>query len=586
MRHIAAWTQESTYDETLSFIKELALSHAAEGGEQGKRIATFISCDDFPALCDFNLSYEDTSAFAAYNCRQALGFYTKAKFIDCKVDRRGTAVAKFIAAELKCTQVNETFRLRERGSFSFLPRVETVLFRAQQKIARVLGPVPRPEELKLRFGPGATTLTKKRQASTVEKLQAGLSCSEGIVPIAARLIEEMPHLIDLLGGPTFSRLSDGEECADVPLIIHEGVVEFVPKNAKTHRAIIKEPSLNSMVQNALGDHMERRLAAFGIDIRDQSINQRLALTGSLDGSLATLDLSSASDTISTELVASLLPIDWFILLDMCRSKTVVLDGETLCLEKFSSMGNGFTFPLETLIFWALASSVPDAGLTSVYGDDIIVETHCVQDVINILVACGFEINQSKSYWAGPFRESCGADYLRGIDIRPYYQKDLVSPAGLFLLHNYYVRKGDIDRAALVREHINPYLRIFGPDGYGDGHLLGDWQPRPHKRARSHGYGGVIFETFSRSGRRDQRTNRPGDRVLPLYTIYRREAEDDVLDNIKDVRSRLGFLRILRAGRLCIPGLPLPEARHTGVKSVSLPGWKGYKKIAIYTFNTA
>ena len=91
------------------------------------------------------------------------------------------------------------------------------------------------------------------------------------------------------------------------------------------------------------------------------------------------------------------------------------------------MGNGFTFPLETLIFWALTASAceGDVDSVSVYGDDIICPRERADDVIDTLTMCGFKINLEKSFVEGPFRESCGCDYYKGIDIRPFYKKEPV-----------------------------------------------------------------------------------------------------------------------------------------------------------------
>lgn len=589
MKHIAFWTETSSPDESLSFISKLALSHALEGGEQGKHIASCITSGDFLSLCDFDVDYETTSAWHASNCRQALAYFTKYAALDLGRDRRQVAIDQFKATEVACSQTNDIFRLRALGSFLLEPWVESVLFRAQQKIARILGDCPKFEDLRYRFGPGATTLTKKRNASVVEKLQAGISCSEDLAPYASRILSEMPHLAELHS--TGVILEDEVKLVvSLDLIVNEGLVDFVPKNAKTHRTIIKEGSLNTMVQAALGDYMSDRLRAFGIDLSDQSVNQKWALKGSLDGSVATLDLSSASDTISTELVVDLLPYDWAAMLSVCRSSAVKLDGSTIQLEKFSSMGNGFTFPLESLIFWALSSAASEDNFASVYGDDIVVSTGSVARVIRVLEICGFTINTKKSFCSGSFRESCGADYIRGIDIRPVYQKKLISPMELFRLHNYYVRRGDEERANLIREQLNPSFHIFGPDNYGDGHLLGDWIPKRHKRWNSHGYGGVLFDTFKLSACRDKRALRKGDRVLPLYATYIREnGGSDVLDRrFDEVGSPSGFLRRLRF-QTRILGEPIPErvsaVDGSHVKCDSLPGTEGYHKVSIYTFDT-
>jgi len=410
----------------------------------------------------------------------------------------------------------------------------------------------------------------------------------------SEMLAEMPHLASLYAPKQLNaiRQGDDQERFSVPVLVEPGIVDFVPKNAKTHRTIVKEPVLNTMIQLALGDHIAGRLQAFGLGTRDQSINQGLACAGSITGEYATLDLSSASDTISTELVYELLPFEWADLLDSARSRKVKLDGVVINQEKFSSMGNGFTFPLETLIFWALSSSASDDDFASVYGDDIICSTSSVTAVKRILTACGFSINEKKSYWAGPFRESCGGDYLRGIDIRPLYQKKLISGSELFRIHNFYVRAGDPDRAADVLKLIDPSVIIFGPDGYGDGHLLGDWTPRSHKRALSHGYGGVLFSTYKLSPVKDDRDGREADLVLPFYVNYQHEnayvsviSTDMIHRHFREGRYGL-FGKLRRMSELTYASEPVPEwvsASGVHFKGVSLPGTYGYKKVSIYTF---
>lgn len=645
MRHIAAWDQKGTLDETITLLKVFALSHAREGGADGKRIADCIISSDFSSLCDYNLSYEATNAWHAGNCRQALAFFSKLESIDLGIKKKDVAYAKFMKSEEECRVTNLFIEDLSAGNVSMLPAVSSVFHRAQRKIASVLGPVPGFSDLKYRFGPGATTLTKKKWANAAEKLGVGISCSENLVPYAGQILAEMPHLADLHGeifvkrmlsngivayrrpplpekdGPSApsaafldqsndseafhkaldeckwreerSLVKDGRRETTVEtdevwltnLTITEDKLDFVPKNAKTERAITVGGSLNLMVQLAIGDFMAERLRVHAKqDLRDQSRNQKMALTGSLDGSLATLDLSSASDTISRELVYMLLPVEWAMILDVCRSDTCSYQGSTIQLEKFSSMGNGFTFPLESLIFWALSSSCNPEGFASVYGDDIIVPTESVPLVREVLTVAGFTLNMEKSFWTGPFRESCGADYFGGIDIRPYYQKELLSPAELFRLHNFYVRKGDMDRANLVREHLNPFLVIYGPDGYGDGHLIGDWLPRPHKKSQTHGYGGALFDTYQLRGRLDKRSLRPGDRILPVYSVYVSDNGDEFskIPWTDATRLKPSFLRIRRSNPWSSTD-PLPES-NGGIKTLSFPGTKGYKRVAIYTLD--
>jgi hypothetical protein len=155
----------------------------------------------------------------------------------------------------------------------------------------------------------------------------------------------------------------------------------VPKNYKTDRTIAKEPCMNIYIQKGIGRCIRKRLKRVGIDLDDQKRNQEGARIGSLDGSLATIDLSMASDTVALELVSFLLPNDWWWALEQCRSPVGVLpSGELVAYQKISSMGNGFTFELESLLFWAICQQVACSNINEtdcrilVYGDDIVVPT--------------------------------------------------------------------------------------------------------------------------------------------------------------------------------------------------------------------
>ena len=590
------WLSNWTFNETTTVIKELALAHAREGGEQGKRIANCITSGDFLSLCNYSLDYETSSTHELRHCRQALGFYQKLDFIDIGIDKKEAALKTFWEAERLCSETNKFFALYEDGRLSIDPRVSAVLHSAARKISRVLGEVPTFSELKYRFGPGATTLSKKRVASIAEKLQAGISCSEDLLPYASRILEELPHLSSLHSSCSYTQ-SDGIEVDSVLVTVTNDVVSFVPKNAKTFRSIGVGGTLNLMVQLAFGDYMTERLAAFGVDLRDQSLNQEWACVGSLDDSVATIDLSSASDTIATALVYHLLPLDWAIALDSCRSAKAIIDGKTIELEKFSSMGNGYTFPLESLIFWAISSSACTDNYASVYGDDIIVNSVDAPFVCECLRICGFVVNLSKSYLKGSFRESCGADYHKGTDIRPYYQKKLLNVAELFKLHNFYARNELPDYQKIVLTHIPEVFRnVRGPDGFGDGHLIGDWKPILHKRMKTHGYGGVFFHTFKQNPVLDDRARRKGDCILPLYLTYAASSGEDVLPKPKTWNGLTSYLRLGRRGkclshprgRFTYASEPLPErvspVDGAFIKMPTYPGTQGYRKIKVYTFD--
>jgi len=178
------------------------------------------------------------------------------------------------------------------------------------------------------------------------------------------------------------------------------------------------------LQKGLGNQIRRCLRKAGIDLNDQTRNQDLARLGAVTGSLMTLDLSSASDSVTVELVKAAMPSDWFYYLDAFRSPLTDVDGVKHVNEMFSSMGNGFTFELESLLFFSIARTTAYfagvRGTISVYGDDIIAPAELGNDLISALAFCGFTTNEEKSFIDGPFRESCGAHWHGDRNVTPFY----------------------------------------------------------------------------------------------------------------------------------------------------------------------
>jgi hypothetical protein len=208
----------------------------------------------------------------------------------------------------------------------------------------------------------------------------------------------------------------------------------VDKDAHKKRGICIEPSINVFYQLAVGTWMTNKFRSTILWEKEeqQEFHKLLARLGSLTGSLATLDLSNASDTVCRNLVKLLLPTDWFQLLESLRSTHTFIGGKWVRLEKFSSMGNGFTFELETLLFHCITAVVARESrqtadwfgrTVSVFGDDIICPTDCAKDVISALEFFGFKLNKEKSFYNGKFRESCGGDFFEGKDVRPHYLKE-------------------------------------------------------------------------------------------------------------------------------------------------------------------
>ena len=63
------------------------------------------------------------------------------------------------------------------------------------------------------------------------------------------------------------------------------------------------------------------------------------------------------------------------------------------------------------------------------------------------------------------------------------------------MHNWFVRHGEPRLAEIVMENIPSHLRIFGPDGYGDGHLIGTYRLRSNRELKRRGHEGGFFDTY-------------------------------------------------------------------------------------------
>jgi hypothetical protein len=293
-----------------------------------------------------------------------------------------------------------------------------------------------------RHGPGASLLTGGCDSYTKDFSCRGSSTSEFLCrhfDARARLDVRWCEALDLR-----------QAQYGVPVLVDGSSLSFVPKSRETMRSICTEPSLNMFYQLGLGSMFEDRLkSGFGIDLALQPDHNRwLTRQGSIDGSFATIDLSSASDTISLTLCERVLDRSLFNVICKLRSKTTSYNGEKLALHMVSTMGNGFTFPLQTLIFASCVIAVynimgiearrptdHDAGNFGVYGDDIVCESKAYRKVCDLLGKLGFLVNGDKSFSEGPFRESCGQDWYAGYDIRGVYVDSLETRQDIFVLIN-------------------------------------------------------------------------------------------------------------------------------------------------------
>lgn len=212
---------------------------------------------------------------------------------------------------------------------------------------------------------------------------------------------------------------------------------FAPKNADISRTCGTQPSLEMLFQKAISAFLERRCENFfGISLKSQpDYNRNFARRGSIDGSFGTIDLTSASDYISEQLFRSVVPNCPLktMMLDTRDKLAVLPDGSEVALKMMSTMGNGFTFAMQTVIFASVVRAVyhvmgfpcvcPRTQF-GVFGDDIIVRREAYNFTVKMLHKLGFRVNVGKSFNTGQFRESCGHDYYAGHNVRGVYIRSL------------------------------------------------------------------------------------------------------------------------------------------------------------------
>lgn len=443
--------------------------------------------------------------FMNYQCAK---LFSKYEALPTGINTRKAAEREFIDCEMSCRQVNQ--QVLKYGFRSLFHENDEwfVIQTAISKINSILGSAPSLDSLDYHFGPGTNVGLKKNKTSSIDKLGSTRTITKGLLT----LLKEDP-----IATPAWDCISVNEvpsvnfvDVTSYKVVLGSKLV-FIPKNARTDRPVCPEPLMNSFVQTGLGTRIRKLLLKVGYDLRDQSRNQKLARNGSLTNLDATVDLKSASDTIAKQVVRNMLPADWFRLLALARSPHFSYEGKTYPFEKFSAMGCGYTFELETLIFLAIAKSCCDfkkvaSDTVNVYGDDIVIPSQCFELLDRVLTRLGFKVNREKSYHDGPFRESCGKDYFLGDLVRPLFLKKAVSYQALLVWMNSMHRwSGPQFEDPFYKRTYDAMLRMLpvglrnlrGPDGYGDGHLLvykrEQLKQLKHKY-RQRGWSGLAFFT--------------------------------------------------------------------------------------------
>jgi hypothetical protein len=371
--------------------------------------------------------------------------------------KKEAALASWSAGEQRCFHANRRIQSVLEGDCSLLGEplsgpgeavvtLATIISMAQRKIESVLGPFNwKKATAECRWSSGAT-FDVRRGTQLSKKMTERISVTARALPHLRKVMTRDPHWVAALSGRDpggyASPLDNVFELTECNRFL------TVPKTAFTDRCIAAEPTGNAFLQQGVGRFLRGRLKRVGVDLDDQSWNQWLASKAFALG-YSTIDLEGASDSVSLKLVKLLLPERWYGFFADLRSPFSRFvngkDVKRVYLEKFSSMGNAFTFELESLIFWALVSSVNESyrdagGAVAVYGDDIVVKRSLFDAAVEVLNWCGFKVNSLKSYKDGNFFESCGGNYFMGIDVTGFCQEEsLTSLAEVISFHNRAVR---------------------------------------------------------------------------------------------------------------------------------------------------
>ena len=462
-----------------------AAIYTAADTQSSREMLSQLESGNYSAIVSASINpmdYSSADTFGRdYLCAELM---SKFPMWELGIDRSVVARQKFFEVEEYLSGKN----LRENFKIVVGKRSTTmaaVMMTAANKIKKILGDVDLDEiHSFFAFGPGASTSMSRRRGDAAYKFGAQRPhLTYNAIPMADALAK---------AHPTWRFNAE---------VVQGSRLVTVPKNAKTDRTICIEPDLNMYFQKGIGKVIRRRLNRWGLLKADaQQYNAELAREGSANGRLATVDLSSASDSIHLELLGQLLPQDWCGLVELTRSPQVVLpDGGLHLLRKVSSMGNGYTFELETLFFYALSSAVIDLLATggmdhrcTVFGDDIIIAVELVPALEQVLDGLGFTLNRKKTFATGPFRESCGKHYFLGSDVSPFYIRSPINSVlrqywAANTIRRYSRMSWGLDRRwepcyNMVTQAIpSKFQRYLIPEGYGDGGLVVDWdEARPSR----------------------------------------------------------------------------------------------------------
>lgn len=442
---------------------------------RNRDVEQYISCcknrwalnklDTFFVPACRSLGLDDLAVVHQTRLLRCLTIAQKFQFKGQRLVRMECAIKIFHDFEKLCKKTNHdnifrTFQYdNDDWSYSSYDEIVTrkVMIFAQSFIQRVLGSELDFEEMinSFRHGPGATTDKRGNKSTQIEKTVPPYGVTPGASAYFTKVIESddlwMRALRDLwIKNLDFLENVDGYLHPDRLLqFIDTSEVTFVPKDAEKERTINIEPTANIYLQLGVDAVIRKNLKKlFSIDINTQEKNQQLAKVGSLTGKLVTIDLSGASDSVALTWL-NLFPEKWaeFLLAIRLPQGRISLTKELIKFEKLSTMGNGFTFAIETLIFSALLYGTIRArnehwsdyiDTIAIYGDDIVIPTQLYSEYSYVLRRLGFLENVQKTFGTGNVRESCGTDFLFGYRIdRPTIKCVPQNEPELVVFHNYF-----------------------------------------------------------------------------------------------------------------------------------------------------
>jgi len=213
------------------------------------------------------------------------------KFLSNETDppslRRERAIQKWLLTEERnertWDRLNSTL-----GDYNILPRITYSKFVSfcRDVIIDIIGETVPTEALIGAFSGGSSTSRSRTESHPASKYLGKAHATERALSRFVDVIDEIPGWVNRRN--------------DLLIEIVPGNMMFtVPKKTEIDRVACKEPDINMWLQKGVGSFIRAQLKRTGINLNDQSKNSSLARLGSLSGDLATLDLSSASDSVST-----------------------------------------------------------------------------------------------------------------------------------------------------------------------------------------------------------------------------------------------------------------------------------------------